>query len=190
MRLGLGRVSLVRGGGPLWGTPCIDDYVRSVEPVYDHLTRYSGLMPGDLDVETSKRWLTTLRRAYLKLRWLVDQGVLFVGHGLEKDFRMLNLVVPADQIVDTMDLYYSGRGRRLSLKFLVAFFLGGSQGFQESVHDSIEDATAALRLFNLHEQLTRDGKFEELLARAYEWGLVNGWDPTSWASPPPQDWFS
>jgi len=103
---------------------------------------------------------------------------------------MLNLVVPADQIVDTMDLYYSGRGRRLSLKFLVAFFLGGSQGFQESVHDSIEDATAALRLFNLHEQLTRDGKFEELLARAYEWGLVNGWDPTSWASPPPQDWFA
>ena len=81
MRLGLGRVSLVRGGGPMAGTPCMDDYIRSVEPVYDHLTRYSGLLPGDLDFETSRRWLTTLRKAYLKLRFMVDRGVRFVGHG-------------------------------------------------------------------------------------------------------------
>lgn len=46
MRLGLGRVSVVRASGPMSGTPCIDDYIRSIEPVYDHLTRYSGLLPG------------------------------------------------------------------------------------------------------------------------------------------------
>ena len=43
-RLGLGRVSVVRGEGRLAGTPCIDDTIRSLEPVADHLTRYSGLV--------------------------------------------------------------------------------------------------------------------------------------------------
>lgn len=43
-RLGLGRVSVVRGEGRLVGTPCIDDTIRSLEPVADHLTRYSGLV--------------------------------------------------------------------------------------------------------------------------------------------------
>jgi hypothetical protein len=45
-RLGLGRVSVVRGEGRLAGTPCIDDTIRSLEPVADHLTRYSGLVRG------------------------------------------------------------------------------------------------------------------------------------------------
>lgn len=103
---------------------------------------------------------------------------------------MLNLVVPKDQIVDTMDLFYEGRGRRLSLKYLVAFFLGGSNsGFQEQVHDSIEDATAALRLYQLHERLVREGRFVELMAKAMDFGSMAGWDPSTWASTPPQEWF-
>lgn len=189
MRLGLGRVSLVRGSGAMAGTPCIDDYIQSVEPVYDHLTRYSGLLPGDLDAESSRRHLTTLRKAYMKLRFMVDRGCVFVGHGLKKDFRMLNIVVPKDQIVDTMDLFWPGRGRRLSLKFLVAFFLGLGSGFQEDVHDSIEDATAALRLYNLHQDLQSKGQFDELLSRAMDWGAAAGWDPASWMSAPPKDWL-
>lgn len=183
MRLGLGRVSLVRGSGPMAGVVAIDDYIQSVEPVYDHLTRYSGLLPGDLDVQTSRHHLTTLRKAYLKLRYLVDQGCIFVGHGLKKDFRMLNIVVPKDQIIDTMDLFWPGRGRRLSLKFLVAFFLGSSalgSGFQVDSHDSIEDATAALKLYKLYEKLTLAGKMEEALSRAIDWGLAAGWDPAAW----------
>jgi hypothetical protein len=48
-RLGLGRVSVLRGEGPRAGACCVDDYVRCVEPVYDYLTRFSGLVPGDLD---------------------------------------------------------------------------------------------------------------------------------------------
>lgn len=39
-RLGLARVSVVRGAGPGRGTACIDDYIRGVEPVYDYLTKY------------------------------------------------------------------------------------------------------------------------------------------------------
>jgi hypothetical protein len=39
-RLSLGRVSVLRGEGAQVGLPCIDDYVRAVEPIVDHLTRY------------------------------------------------------------------------------------------------------------------------------------------------------
>ena len=43
-RLGLARVSIVRGSGALTGQACIDDYIRAVEPVFDYLTKYSGLV--------------------------------------------------------------------------------------------------------------------------------------------------
>ena len=43
-RLGLARISVVRGEGPAAGTAAIDDYVRTLEPVTDYLTKYSGLV--------------------------------------------------------------------------------------------------------------------------------------------------
>lgn len=43
-RLGLGRVSVVRGQGPLSGRACIDDYIRATEPIFDYLTKWSGLV--------------------------------------------------------------------------------------------------------------------------------------------------
>ena len=39
-RLGLARVSVIRGDGPLAETACIDDYIRATEPVTDHLTQF------------------------------------------------------------------------------------------------------------------------------------------------------
>ena len=45
--------------------------------------------------ESRGRWCQT---AYLQLRCLVDRGCRFVGHGLAKDFRVLNMIVPDDQV--------------------------------------------------------------------------------------------
>ena len=43
-RMGLARISVVRGDGPRAGTPAIDDYIRSLEAITDHLTKFSGLV--------------------------------------------------------------------------------------------------------------------------------------------------
>jgi PAB-dependent poly(A)-specific ribonuclease subunit 2 len=181
-RLGLGRISVVRGEGPLAGKPCIDDYIRSVEPVYDYLTRFSGLRPGDLDPLTSNHHLTTLRQAYLKLEYLVEAGAVFIGHGLKQDFRMLNIVVPSAQIIDTVDLYHLGHGRRLSLRFLAAYVLKTT--IQEGIHDSIEDASVALKLYQEYKRMESDGIIKDVIAGMYEWGAVHGWDPTKWEAVP------
>jgi len=175
-RLGLARISVLRGDpGPDSGVCCIDDYVRTVEPVYDYLTRFSGLVPGDLDPSTSPHYLTTLKRAYMKLRYLVDAGCVFVGHGLRQDFRMINITVPPEQVIDTVELFYFKRQRKLGLRFLAAFLLGID--IQQQTHDSIEDARTALRLWECYQYLDGEGRVHEKLTEIYNWGKHHGWEP-------------
>lgn len=45
---------------------------------------------GDLAPSTSRCTLVPLKVAYKKLRLLVDWGCVFIGHGLQKDFRIIS----------------------------------------------------------------------------------------------------
>ena len=157
----------------------MDDHVHLNEPVWDYLTRYSGVQDGDLDPATSQHHLVPLKHAYLKLRYLVDSGCTFVGHGLRKDFKMVNMVVPREQVIDTVDLFHFKHQRKLSLRFLAAVLLDLTD-FQEQTHDSIEDARVALLIYKRYVELRREGKLEETVLEMYRKGKEVGWDPRSW----------
>jgi PAB-dependent poly(A)-specific ribonuclease subunit 2 len=128
----------------------------------DYLTDYSGIHHGDLDPHVSEHTLVPLKVAYKKLRLLVDQGCTFIGHGLSKDFRIINIYVPPAQVYDTVDIYSSALNRRkISLRFLSWFLL--KSDIQSGEHDSIEDARAALRLWKLAEKFKADGRFDDVM---------------------------
>ncbi|KAI0303542.1 PAB-dependent poly-A-specific ribonuclease subunit PAN2 [Multifurca ochricompacta] len=191
-RLSLARVSVLRGDGPEEGVPFIDDHIHTSEIIVDYLTEFSGIRFGDLDPHTSPYTLTPLKVVYKKLRLLVDRGCIFIGHGLSKDFRIINIYVPPEQVIDTVDLYFlRERQRRLSLRFLSWFVL--HKNIQTDTHDSIEDARSALMLYKAYQDFEERGMFDEKLDELYREGRKHNWKPpasqraetTSSTVPPP-----
>ena len=169
-RLGLARVSVVRGSGVDEGTAFIDDYISTTtEPIIDHLTTFSGIEVGDLDPTISRRQVVKLKVAYKKIWLLLHLGCIFVGHGLLKDFRIINMHVPKTQVVDTVLLFFiPARQRKLSLRFLAWFFLG--RDIQQSTHDSIEDARSALALYRKYLEFVDAGILHRVLLDVYNRG--------------------
>uniref|UniRef100_A0A7S4NEG9 Exonuclease domain-containing protein n=1 Tax=Odontella aurita TaxID=265563 RepID=A0A7S4NEG9_9STRA len=100
-------------------------------------------------------------------------GCIFVGHGLSQDFAAVNLFVPPDQIIDTVEIYHQANRRNISLRFLVNYVLG--RDMQQDVHDSVEDARAAFELYVRAVELKREGKFERYLTDIYEFGQKSDW---------------
>jgi hypothetical protein len=88
----LGRVTVLLDRGPeLPPDHFIDDYIATTnDTISDYMTRFSGLKQGDLDIENSTHHITDLKWTYIKLRALVDLGVIFVGHGLKNDFKIIS----------------------------------------------------------------------------------------------------
>ncbi|KAI9759589.1 MAG: Protein kinase C-like 1 [Chaenotheca gracillima] len=168
-RLGLARVSVLRGSGHDESLPFIDDYILTTEPVVDYLTAFSGIQSGDLDPARSRHTVVPLKAAYKKLWLLLNLGCVFVGHGLPKDFRTINMHVPKRQVVDTVDLFFiRARQRKLSLRFLAWFLL--REQIQTDTHDSIEDARTALALYRKYQEFRDAGVFESILVDIYAKG--------------------
>ncbi|KAL9012394.1 MAG: hypothetical protein Q9173_002834 [Seirophora scorigena] len=169
-REGLARVSVLRASGPHEGLPFIDDYISISEPVVDYVTKYSGVSAGDLDPTVSVRPLVPLKVAYKKLWLLLNLGCIFVGHGLIKDFRNIDIFVPKAQIVDTVTLFYNpARSKRnLSLRFLAWYLL--KENIQSETHDSIEDALTALKLWRKYEEFRDAGVVEKMIDEIYTAG--------------------
>ena len=168
-RLGLARVSVLRGSGVHEGVPFIDDYISTSEPVIDYLTTFSGIRPGDLSPTTSPHHVIPLKVAYKKLWLLLHLGCIFIGHGLAKDLRTINMHIPKPQIIDTVDLFYiRERQRKLSLRFLAWFLL--KEDIQTSTHDSIEDARSALKLWRKYQEFVDAGVLEGMLREVYQRG--------------------
>ncbi|KZP32520.1 PAB-dependent poly-A-specific ribonuclease subunit PAN2 [Athelia psychrophila] len=175
-RLSLARVSALRGDGAMQGVPFIDDHIHTSETIVDYLTEFSGINYGDLDPHLSRYTLTPLKLVYKKLRLLVDRGCIFIGHGLSKDFRIINIYVPPDQVIDTVDLYFlKARQRRLSLKFLSWFVL--HENIQTDTHDSIEDARSTLLLYKKYIDFEEEGSFDKTLDDIYKAGRQYNWKP-------------
>jgi len=175
-RLSLACVSVLRGDGPMEGVPFIDDHIHTSEVIVDYLTEFSGVKYGDLDPQMSRYTLTPLKLVYKKLRLLVDRGCIFIGHGLSKDFRIINIFVPPEQVIDTVDLYFlKSRQRRLSLKFLSWFVL--HENIQIDTHDSIEDARSTLMLYKAYHEFEEQNIFDQKLEELYKAGRQYNWKP-------------
>jgi PAB-dependent poly(A)-specific ribonuclease subunit 2 len=172
----LARVSVVRGSGEDEGEPFIDDYIATKEPIVDYLTRHSGIVHGDLDPRLSKHNLVSLKVAYKKLWILLNLGCKFLGHGLKQDFRVANMHVPKDQIIDTIDFFNHPTVRRkLSLAFLAYHLL--KEEIQVETHDSIEDARTALKLYRKYLEFQDAGILETIVQDVYRAGRDMGWKP-------------
>ncbi|MCJ1313152.1 poly(A)-specific ribonuclease [Agyrium rufum] len=175
-RLGLARVSVLRGSNPDEGVPFINDYIVINEPIVDYLTKWSGVEEGDLTPRTSLHNLVPLKVAYKKLWLLLNLGCIFIGHGLPKDFRTINIQIPKAQVLDTVDLFFSkARQRKLSLRYLAWYLL--KEDIQTENHDSIEDARTALKLWRKWEEFTERGIEESMIEEVYRAGKKWGYKP-------------
>jgi PAB-dependent poly(A)-specific ribonuclease subunit 2 len=155
------------------GKPILDDYIATTEAIDNYLTRFSGIREGDLDPSMSPHHVVPEKHCYVKLRNLIDRGAVLCGHGLKKDFRIINLVVPPEQVVDTVELFHLDRQRNVSLRFLVSYLLGND--IQSDTHCSTEDALSALLVYRAYQRLLASNRLADVTHHIYRVGRQLNW---------------
>ena len=136
----LARISVVNEA-----LECIHDtFVKPTLPVTDYRSKYSGITE-----DTLKDVTTTLEDVQENLKSLLPPKCIISGHSLENDFHAMKLVHP--YVIDTSciftpqaPLYCKPKLRKLTMELLSKEIQSGTNG-----HDSVEDATACMRLVQL-----------------------------------------
>lgn len=169
----LARLSVIRGDdGPDYGVPFIDDYIYNKNHIENYLTKYSGILPDDLNLERSGKALVSREVVYRKVWLLMQLGCVFVGHGLNNDFKLININIPPEQIRDTAVYFLQGK-RFLSLRYLAFVLL--DRNIQEDNHDSIEDAYTALILYKKYLDIKESGNLAKVIETLYEEGRASNY---------------
>ena len=141
----LARVSVVNAAGAV----VYDSFVSPGENVTDYRTKWSGVRPANLrgapGADDVRSAVATLLR-----------GRLLVGHAIQNDLDALGITHPSTHVRDTsrypplMKKVAGGKAKPCKLRALAQEHLGID--IQGAEHDPVEDARAALSLYQKHKQ--------------------------------------
>ncbi|XP_018786511.1 PREDICTED: putative exonuclease GOR [Bactrocera latifrons] len=138
--LALTKVTVIGFDGQL----VYQNFVRPTSNVVDHNRRFSGVT--DRDVSKSNKTVKTIGEVQLDLLQLIDANSILIGHGLENDLRVLQIVHKT--VVDTSIVFPHSNGfpYRHSLKYLVKKYLKRNIQLEGKSHDTLEDTLACWEL--------------------------------------------
>ena len=96
---------------------------------------------------------------------------------------MINIVVPPEQVIDTVELFHFKRQRKLSLKFAATYLLG--EDIQGEA-PAIEGASHRVKLYEKYLDLQARGEFESELLEIYRFGKKHGFKTEAKDDEPPK----